>query len=123
MRKVEFICVLAFVTSLGLTACGPTPTVPPTEPLSQAPATEVPIARVPTEANAAPTATRVASTPSRAVPTPTIVYYSVTERAWQKIPNVVISASKNDQRIALAQGVVDHWNQQLKELGTPAHLG
>lgn len=36
---------------------------------------------------------------------------------------MVISAAKNDSRIMLAQNVVDHWNQQLKALGTPFHLG
>ena len=45
------------------------------------------------------------------------------ERAWTRIPTVVLVGSEQDQRLEAAFEAIDFWNRTFAEMGTPFRLG
>ena len=45
------------------------------------------------------------------------------ERAWTKVPTLVIVAPENDARMPVSHEAIDFWNRTFAEIGTPFRLG
>src|SRR5262249_45203160 len=104
----------------------PTPTAVPPTTTPALTSTNTPVLVTATATNTpsspAPTATPRPSTVTPTV-TPTIVYYAIGEKAWPKVPTILIAAAKDDARIQLVHNAVDHWNQIFKDIGSPFRMG